>query len=305
MTAPSQTRPNPYVGPRAFHYGEKLYGRDREVMELLDLLIAERIVLLYSPSGAGKTSLIQAALIPELEQEDFQVLPVMRVNLESPTVGQVGNSSNRYVLSLLLSLEEALPADQQTPLAELADMTLADYLNRRPRVADEPDTQVLIFDQFGGNMKGARYLWQENPRKLRVLNHDALGYEKDWTRTEGARGKLSKALTWSTAIINVPVIKDHDLGGAGITCAIKNMVFGCVEKPHLMHHTIATALPHFYAREEIRGREPGQARPGPLVGPTVWGSGSTARWTLRSSSSLARLIVQSPSCPLAGVVSVC
>ena len=51
-----QTRPNPYVGPRAFQYGETLYGRDREVVELLDLVIAERIVLLYSPSGAGKTS---------------------------------------------------------------------------------------------------------------------------------------------------------------------------------------------------------------------------------------------------------
>ena len=125
-------RPNPYVGPRAFQYGEPLFGRDREVMELLDLLIAERIVLLYSPSGAGKTSLIQAALIPELEKEGFQVLPVMRVSLE-PSLTWTPPMANRYVLSLLLSLEEALPEEQQMPLGELARMELADYLDRRQR----------------------------------------------------------------------------------------------------------------------------------------------------------------------------
>jgi ABC-type arginine transport system ATPase subunit len=64
----SQKRANPYVGPRAFQEGETLYGRDNEFADLLDLLIAERIVMLYSPSGAGKSSLIQAALIPELKE---------------------------------------------------------------------------------------------------------------------------------------------------------------------------------------------------------------------------------------------
>ncbi len=122
------------------------------------------------------------------------------------------------------------------------------------RAAGVPDENILIFDQFGGNMRGARYAWQETRGRLRVLNHQVLGYEKNWTRAEGARGKLSKALTWCTAIINVPVIKDHDLAGAGITCAIKNMVFGCVERPAIMHREIATGLGHFYAREEIRGR---------------------------------------------------
>jgi tetratricopeptide (TPR) repeat protein len=128
--------------------GETLYGRDREVMELLDLLIAERIVLLYSPSGAGKTSLIQAALIPKLKKEGFQVLPVMRVSLEPPPDVDRPPTANRYILSLLLSLEEALPEEQQRPVAELAGMELTEYLARRPTVADEPNTKVLIFDQF-------------------------------------------------------------------------------------------------------------------------------------------------------------
>ena len=76
--------PNPYVGPRPFETGERLFGRDREARELLDLFIAERIVLLHSPSGAGKTSLLRAALIPRLRDEGFSVLPVARVNTAAP-----------------------------------------------------------------------------------------------------------------------------------------------------------------------------------------------------------------------------
>ncbi|MGH2618326.1 MAG: hypothetical protein ACRDJC_24105 [Thermomicrobiales bacterium] len=76
--------PNPYVGPRAFTRKDTLFGRDVEKVNLLDLLISERIVLLYSPSGAGKTSLIQAGIVPALEEERFRPLPVIRVNRVSP-----------------------------------------------------------------------------------------------------------------------------------------------------------------------------------------------------------------------------
>jgi len=148
MTSTPPARPNPYPGPRAFQRDESLYGRDREVMELLDLLIAERIVLLYSPSGAGKTSLIQAALIPRLEEEGFRVLPIMRASLEPPPGAGLPAKANRYMMSLLLSLEEALPPEQQTPLAELAGLTLGDYLDRRSAAAAGADSIVLILDQF-------------------------------------------------------------------------------------------------------------------------------------------------------------
>jgi hypothetical protein len=150
MSDASLARVNPYVGPRAFQRGETLYGRDREVMELLDLLIAERIILLHSPSGAGKTSLIQAALIPRLEREGFHVLPAVRVSLEPalPAEAMAEPPPNRYVLSLLLSLEQTLPDNQQTPLSELRTLTLIDYLDRRREECEQADGAVLIFDQF-------------------------------------------------------------------------------------------------------------------------------------------------------------
>ena len=121
------------------------------------------------------------------------------------------------------------------------------------RAAGVPDENIMIYDQYGGYMRAARFEWQEKPGKLRVINHEVLGYEKNLIESGGGgRGRLAKTLTWTTAIINVPVMKDHDL--AGVTCAIKNMVCGNVEKPSLMHRRIHTALPHFYALDAIRGR---------------------------------------------------
>jgi hypothetical protein len=144
----SRQRENPYVGPRAFTRGDRLYGRDREVRRLLNLLIAERIVLMYSPSGAGKTSLIQAALIPDLEEEGFRTWPTMRVNRELPPEETGGNEANRYVLSLILALEEGLPEEEQTPVDQLAGMTLDDYLSRRTAGEAEAFDDVIVFDQF-------------------------------------------------------------------------------------------------------------------------------------------------------------
>jgi hypothetical protein len=80
---PRNSRPNPYVGPRAFELNERLYGRDTETRKLANLLGAERMVLLHSPSGAGKTSLIQAALIPRMRERKFYVRHVARVNREA------------------------------------------------------------------------------------------------------------------------------------------------------------------------------------------------------------------------------
>lgn len=136
---------NPYVGPRAFLPGEAIYGRDDELRELFYLLVAERIVLLNSPSGAGKTSLIQAALVPRLLAADFSVLPLIRVGVEPPDDAP---AANRYLISTLLSLEEALPEDRQRPLADLLALGLDAYLASRPGAAASTGSEVLIFDQF-------------------------------------------------------------------------------------------------------------------------------------------------------------
>src|SRR4051812_77418 len=133
---------NPYPGPRPFVAGERLYGRDREVTRLFYLLSAERIVVLHSPSGAGKSSLLNAGLVPRLRGERFDVWPTIR--LSQPAA----NGGNRFVRSAVSSLEEGLPERLRRPAEELAGLTLAEYVAGRPRRPGALASVVLIFDQF-------------------------------------------------------------------------------------------------------------------------------------------------------------
>jgi WD40 repeat protein len=166
------TQPNPFVGPRSFETGEKLYGRDRELRVLSALLIAERIVLMHSPSGAGKTSLLKAGLLPKLREDDFNVLPVVRVNIEPPK--EVGKA-NRYLISTLLSLEEGFPQAERLPLSELAGLSLEQYLDKRTPAKDT----MLVLDQFEEVLTTAS---SDHDGKLEFFNQlgDALRNKSRW-----------------------------------------------------------------------------------------------------------------------------
>ena len=146
MNAPA----NPYVGPRAFRRGERLYGREQEGVALTDLLLSERIVLLYSPSGAGKSSLVEAAVATRLAGDGFHVLPTLRV-CDRP-VDKIPDGANPYLLSILLKLDEHLNPEQPTPLEELARVTLKDYLTALEEKLSRGDVggffDVLLIDQF-------------------------------------------------------------------------------------------------------------------------------------------------------------
>lgn len=150
---------NPYVGPRPFTECDPLPARKREVRELRSLLVSERIVLLHSPSGAGKTSVIEGkGGLKHALGEQYHIRPTVRVSHPLPAqLAGVGHV-NRYTLSALRSLEELPGPRGPLPLSELAGLTLAAYLElRRPELieasSDDEGEQrsrreLLIFDQF-------------------------------------------------------------------------------------------------------------------------------------------------------------
>ncbi|GCA83027.1 protein TolB [Microcystis aeruginosa NIES-2522] len=63
---------SPYLGLRKFEEGDKdkFFGRDNWIIELTDYLKQKNVLLLLGASGSGKSSLVQAGLIPKLK-DDF------------------------------------------------------------------------------------------------------------------------------------------------------------------------------------------------------------------------------------------
>src|SRR5262245_25371255 len=119
------TSSNPYVGPRTFTLAEKdrFFGREQEASHLLSAVISDRLTLLYAQSGAGKSSLLNTRLIPQLEQAGLATLPVGRVSGELPPgIGQVDNI---FAFNLMLSL-----AAGQEEAKHLAQVSLSHFLAR-------------------------------------------------------------------------------------------------------------------------------------------------------------------------------
>ena len=153
---------NPYIGPRPYERkdSENFYGRNREARDLLSLILAERVVLFYAQSGAGKTSLLNAKILPALEEEGFHVLPVARVSGDPPAGMDAGTIGNIFVFSVLMSL-----ADKNVPAETLRPHTLLTFLQAYyPQQQDDfggARPLLIIFDQFEELFTTHRDRWQE------------------------------------------------------------------------------------------------------------------------------------------------
>jgi len=148
-TAETQTTSiEPYVGPRSFRKEQRefFFGRDEEADELVSIVTAHSAVLFYSQSGAGKTSLLNAKLIPKLEEEEhFQVLPPMRVQGQLPATLEIGTDTNIFVLNALMS------GGNVDLVRSNMNMTFHEFISQcsqRTNDYGEPSPTVMIFDQF-------------------------------------------------------------------------------------------------------------------------------------------------------------
>ncbi len=168
---------NPYVGPRPYTRADRdrFYGRSRESRDLLAKVMAERVVLFYAQSGAGKSSLLNAQIIPNLEAEGFRVLPTARVGSDPPPGIAPADVDNIFIFSALQSL-----AGDRVAVARLTRHTLLDFFrdygwifDQSARPADSPPLTIelsppaqaplptLIFDQFEELFTTHRDRWHE------------------------------------------------------------------------------------------------------------------------------------------------
>jgi WD40 repeat protein len=194
-TAAQLSFPNPYVGPVPFLEGQKLYGRVNETDALYNLLISKRIVLLFSPSGAGKTSLIQAALVPRLRSR-LDPLPIIRLD-RMPNVSD--RPTNRYLLSAFQSLESRFPQSERLTDEQLSGQTFAGYLSQRLTLSGAKETAkfpLLVFDQFEELFTLNRFDWKEKEDFLRQLGQALGGSTARHEDEEAVDERVKTPPTW-------------------------------------------------------------------------------------------------------------
>jgi hypothetical protein len=126
---------NPYVGPRPFERDDasRFFGRTREARDLASLVVAHRVVLVYSPSGAGKSSLVNAGVTPLVESKGCSVMSTVRV-------GALTDESAENVFVAAVTTQ--MGGDSGS---------IASALQVQPQPVDEegdPAPRVLILDQF-------------------------------------------------------------------------------------------------------------------------------------------------------------
>lgn len=166
----------PYVGARPFTRAEAplFYARERAAELLTSLTIIHPLVLLYGPTGAGKTSLINAALIPRLEEMGFAVLPPVRVSIHPAT--EQKRVQNPFVFNALTHCD-----DRQTEPGLLTQMSFSDYLREKRNNQDSgsigADSRVLIFDQFE-ELFTKPELWRER-EPFFIQIRDAMELDRD------------------------------------------------------------------------------------------------------------------------------
>ncbi|MEV0202082.1 tetratricopeptide repeat protein [Nonomuraea sp. NPDC050691] len=115
------------MGPRAFRPEDRhvFFGRAREARELADHWQANPLTFLSGPAGAGKTSLLQAGVMPLLDPDVLDALPVGHVSSGARIPIVLRGGSNPYVFAVLSSW---LPYEAPSGLS---DVTIPGFLARR------------------------------------------------------------------------------------------------------------------------------------------------------------------------------
>ena len=143
----TQKTSEPFLGPRSFTSREKdiFFGRDAETQKIVSLILSNQEILIYAQSGAGKTSIINAKVLPELDTYEIQILPIARVRgAIEPSTSQI-KIDNIYIFNTLLYLNSG--TDPSLGFTS----NLSEYLAKYPRKRSDNNRELprlIIFDQF-------------------------------------------------------------------------------------------------------------------------------------------------------------
>lgn len=168
---------NPWLGLESYQEGEILYGRDDDILNLGQCVLRDDVTLLYGKSGIGKTSILNAGILPAARRNGY--VPV-KVRLQHKDVNsyfvdieeynnpgnieglsEIGSLSSkqlyqRYGKSYIMQLHEAIinegieVKDEQFHKKDIVKESIYEYFHSHSFYDKEGKRirLLILFDQF-------------------------------------------------------------------------------------------------------------------------------------------------------------
>lgn len=131
---------NPWLGLESYQENQIIYGRNKEIEELSQCVLNNNETVLYGKSGIGKSSIINAGIIP-----------VVRAHGHIPIVVRLDHSNKHsYIKQLADLIEKGANVSECSTAKPVEEQLLWEYFHthRFNKTKDEKSKLVVIFDQF-------------------------------------------------------------------------------------------------------------------------------------------------------------
>ncbi len=134
-----------YPGTRPFESEDQhiFFGRDNDIANLLRLVRNERMLLMYSKSGLGKTSLIKAGVVPRLDAKIQPVLVRLFAHHSTETFTPVQKITERISdKNSGVTFLDSIIKGENSLWYHLKSQQIRNTLNNNEKIT------LLVFDQF-------------------------------------------------------------------------------------------------------------------------------------------------------------
>lgn len=144
-----------YMGVKPFEAVNRtiFFGRDEDIDGLFNLILSEKLVVLFGKSGYGKSSLLNAGVLPLFQEEEEEERRAIVVEIRLGTYAK--DQTRSPLKTALAKLQEKLP---DSVIASNGDFLEALYPNtterplwyhvKRRQSASPGGRFVIVFDQF-------------------------------------------------------------------------------------------------------------------------------------------------------------
>lgn len=136
------SKKNPWMGLESYREGEVLYGRDDDIRDLSQCVLHDNETLLYGKSGIGKSSILNAGILPSARRHGF--MPVIIRLSHKP--------QDNYFDQIAAAVGQALGGNVQevVPRHRPDGESLYEYFHRHKFYSTDGERAklLIIFDQF-------------------------------------------------------------------------------------------------------------------------------------------------------------